>query len=499
MPSPIIRLIGRATAGRVALDFTGMDGVGREGETSGSRGDGAGGRIPGYDGLERIGSGGSSTVYRAVDVRHQRSVAIKVLNLEASTGRRRTAFQREIEAIGRVGSHPYIVTVLGSGFTSDNHPYLVLPLFERGTFGRMIDEHGPLTWPDAVDVGIKLCSALETVHRAGVVHRDIKPGNVFVGVTPQHPLLADFGISSTIDGEPTRTQTMAVTFGYTAPEVLDDERPTPASDIYSLAMTIFRLIQGLHAYYADTPAAVVRKMLSDPDRPQLSAGVPTPVAAVVADGLARDPADRPASALELARRLQQVQADNGLAPTPVVVADEPAVAGVATPTREPEAATDGGFELEDTMVAAVRARQGAAVPVRRPQRTRSPSGPDDELGPRSAGAVARVDIGGILAAAMTETAGESAAADTPADSFEAAPDADPRSSSLDLPTIVTPRKPRDRIEDPVPAEPTAARNRWRIAVAVLVAVAVVVLGVLVYETQFDGVELAPIGNGFTGP
>ncbi|MDH4280644.1 MAG: serine/threonine protein kinase, partial [Acidimicrobiia bacterium] len=170
-----------------------MDGIGREGEASDPIGRGTSRLISGYDELVRVGSGGSSTVYRALDVRHQRRVAIKVLDLDASSGPRRTAFQREIEAIGRVGSHPYIVTVLGSGFTVDHHPFLVLPLFDRGTFSRLIDEQGPLTWPAAVDIGIKLCSAVETVHRAGVLHRDIKPGNVFVGVTPEHPLLADFG------------------------------------------------------------------------------------------------------------------------------------------------------------------------------------------------------------------------------------------------------------------------------------------------------------------
>ena len=444
--------------------------------------------VPGYADLARIGSGGSSVVYRAVDLRHQRPVAVKILDVEATSGSRRSAFQREIEGIGRVGSHPYVVTVLGSGFTDDDRPYLVLPLFERGTFGQLIDEHGPLTWADAVDIGIKLCSALETVHRAGVVHRDIKPGNIFIGVSPEHPLLGDFGISSTIEGEPTQTDTVAVTFGYTAPEVLDDDRPTTASDIYSLSMTIYRLIQGLHAYHAETPAAIMRKILAEADRPRLSAGVPPAVAAVVADGLAKDPADRPVSALAMARRLQQVQVDHDLAPTPVVVADEP---GVALQPADQSAVAD----LEAAMVDAVR-RQGRpsrATDAGRGSARRGGAESDAGAEPRS-GVAPRseaADIGGILAAAINEPPTRPATgARQSARSRQPEPEPDPepdreRPAALDLPTVVTPRKPRLEIEvlddlrerDRVNA---AATRRNRILGLVVLLVLVVAAGVAAY-------------------
>ncbi len=459
-----------------------MDGIGRKGDGSGSAAADAGRRIPGYDNLMPIGSGGSSTVYRAVDVRHQRPVAVKVLDVEAAGGPRRTAFQREVEAIGRVGSHPYIVTVLGSGFTLDDRPYLVLPLFERGTYSRLVDENGPLTWADAVDIGIKLCSAVETVHRAGVVHRDIKPGNIFIGVTPEHPLLADFGISSTIDGERTRTQTMAVTFGYTAPEVLDDERPTPASDLYSLSMTIFRLIQGLHAYHADTPAAVVRKMMAEPDSPQLSAGVPAAVAAVVADGLARDPVNRPPSALAMARRLQQVQLGHGLPATPVIVADEPSVADHPPSAEDPQTTTasvSSRADVEDAVVGVAR-RRG------RPERA----------SPRQA------DAGRLLATAISKTAPQPSPTDQPSTTAAAVAGMEPgRDQSLDLPTVVTPRRARnDRIDDEAEVDGAAGRQgRRRILLAGLaVAVLIVLALVLAITTRSDGFELYPGSDDFSG-
>ncbi len=489
-----------------------MDDTGREGEANGSTGDRSGRRIPGFENLRRIGSGGSSTVYRATDVHHQRAVAIKVLDLETSSGPRRTAFQREIEAIGRVGGHPYVVTVLGSGFTTDDHPYLVLPLFERGTYGRLIDEHGPLTWADAVDVGIKLCSAVETVHRAGVVHRDIKPGNVFIGVTPEHPLLGDFGISSTIDGERTQTRTMAVTFGYTAPEVLDDERPTPASDIYSLAMTIYRLIQGLHAYHAETPAAIMRKILAQPDRPRLSAGVPPAVAEAVAEGLAKEPAGRPASALALARRLQQVQADQGLAPTPVVVADEPAVV-LDSPAAGDEPTSSVAPTIEDSMVGAIRRRQqtdtGSVAAARYGQAI---DAEEDDADDRVDAGARPADVGRILAAALAPH-GDRPGPATPANRQQppvrpaarsAVEDAGPNDEqhpSLDLPTVVTPRKPR-REHAPTDGEPPSASDRSRriglVAVVLVAAVLVaavliaVLLGVVAYS-HLAGLS-SPIGS-----
>jgi serine/threonine protein kinase len=433
--------------------------------------------IPGFERLTRIGAGGSSTVYEAVDVRHRRRVAIKVLDAQAADNRRRTAFQREIEAIGRIGDHPNIVTVLGSGFTTDGHPYLVLPLFERGTYSELVDEHGPLTWAEAVDVGVKLASAVETVHRAGVVHRDIKPGNVFVGVTREQPLLADFGISSTVDGEQTKTQTMAVTFGYTAPEVLDGERPTPASDIYSLAMTIYRLIQGLHAYHAETPAAVMRKVLAESDRPQLSAGVPADLAEVVAGALAKDPARRPPTALALARQLQAVQMANGLTVTGVIVADEPAL---PAPAPEPVADSSAPAELAEPSTAAVetsmldalssRARTGSQRLSATPTADRPDAGAilaaaigsdvDKAVGP---------DSGPADANAVAASSGEPASVEAISGTSDAK-----RAVPLDLPTVVTPRQPRQALQNPEP-EPDTSSWPKRYARPVGVAVLVVIL------------------------
>lgn len=282
--------------------------------------------VPGFAQLRLVGSGGSATVYKAVELRHDRPVAIKILDLQAGDSQRR-AFAREVDAIARIEPHPNIITLLGSGVTPNGHPYLVFPFFDGGTFAAWVDERGPLTWSAATDIAIKICSAVETVHRAGLIHRDVKPGNVFIGVTPAHPVLGDFGISTSIEGVPTRTVQQAVTVGYTAPEILHDEPATTVSDIYSLGMTIFRIIQGLHAYYAESPAAVMRNVLNQSEAPHLSAGVPPSLDEAVSRALAETPADRPQTALELARRLQAVQADHYLPVTPVLVTGEAGVLG----------------------------------------------------------------------------------------------------------------------------------------------------------------------------
>jgi serine/threonine protein kinase len=447
----------------------------------------AGGRTvdaAGFDQLSVIGTGGSATVYRARDIRHQRWVALKVLDGQATDERHRRAFDREIRAMGRVGNHPHIVTVLASGFTPTNHPYLVLPLFERGTFAELIDEHGPFTWAQAIDIGIKLCSAVETVHRAGVVHRDIKPGNVFVGVSPAHPLLGDFGISSLVGSERTKTSTMAVTFGYTAPEVLDDERPTAASDIYSLGMTVYRLVQGLPAYHAETPAAVMRKVLDDAQQPRLSAGVPTGLAEVILATLATDPAERPDSALAVARRLQQVQVEAGVATTEALVADEPPTRAGPRPSvqgADPSTAHRVGMIL----AAALNESDGEAK-LRQPgSNLADPPQPQVHGTPGShPGPATTVDVEPMAIKPVD-------AYPVDGDPVDGHPvDADPVDvmagtdrPSLDLPTTYEPRVARRLRQREQPEPPTSERRVWTIVAVVAVVILLVALYAVVGYRQ----------------
>ena len=380
--------------------------------------------VPGFAQLRLVGSGGSASVYRAVELRHDRPVAIKILDVQAGDSQKR-AFNREVEAIARIEPHPNVITLLGSGVTPNGHPYLVFPFFDSGTFAEWIDERGPLTWSAAADIAIKICAAVETVHRAGLIHRDVKPANVFIGVTPAHPVLGDFGISTLVEGIPTRTVKQAVTVGYTAPEILHDEPATTVSDVYSLGMSIFRIIQGLHAYYAESPAAVMRNVLNQSDAPHLSAGVPPSLDEAVTRALAQNPADRPQTALELARDLQAVQADHYLPVTPVLVTGEPGVLGEDEPSpavRASPARSDSTTETvfptqpiaEEPPPSLLEPQPGADVEQNPPQGEPAIEQPLAEQPTAEQPAVERPEAGAILAAAVNDDTQSSAGTATEA-------------------------------------------------------------------------------------
>ncbi|MGZ6979453.1 MAG: serine/threonine-protein kinase, partial [Acidimicrobiia bacterium] len=146
--------------------------------------------VPGYGNLVEIGRGGFGVVYRAEQADVHRVVAIKILSGYDEDARRR--FDREREAMGILSSHPNIVTVYASGFAGD-YPYLVMEYLDRGS---VADElaHGPMSWREAIDIGVKLSGALQAAHSAGILHRDVKPENVLVSAYGE-PKLADFGIA----------------------------------------------------------------------------------------------------------------------------------------------------------------------------------------------------------------------------------------------------------------------------------------------------------------
>ena len=200
--------------------------------------------VPGLELGEVIGQGGFATVYRAQQVALQRDVAVKIDHRVLATDRRRRRFEREIDAVTRLSGHPHVVTVHDAGMTSDWRPYLVMELCPAGSLQQRLDAEGALPWPDVLDVGVGLAAALAAAHRAGVVHRDVKPANVLQG-THGRALLSDFGIAEvvSVSGPPSATRE-AWTPGYVAPEVVAGGPPSPASDLYSLAVTLHALLAG---------------------------------------------------------------------------------------------------------------------------------------------------------------------------------------------------------------------------------------------------------------
>ena len=255
---------------------------------------------------DRIGSGGFGTVYRAWDERLQRPVAVKVMDREQGAPR----VTREAQAVARL-AHRNIATLYELA-TDGERAFLVSELIEGDTL-RALGRRGELTDRLVAHVGADSAAALTHAHRAGVVHRDVKPENILVGPGDQAKLV-DFGIAR-ITGERTLTATGAVvgTLAYMAPEQADGLRPGPAADVYSLALTLYECLCGEHPLIREGPAATARA-IGEPIAP-LSAvrpELPEPMTEAIDAALDPDPEVRPlASELEamLAAHLDELDGE----------------------------------------------------------------------------------------------------------------------------------------------------------------------------------------------
>jgi serine/threonine-protein kinase PknK len=298
--------------------------------------------VPGFVDLELVGKGGFSKVYRARQEAMQRTVALKVLDTDLVDDRDRRRFARECQAAGRLTGHPHVVTVFDADVTRDGRPYIVMEYCEQGSFATRLRRSGPVPLPEALATGVKLCGALAAAHAAGILHCDVKPQNVLMNRFGR-PALADFGVAIFArDGAFTAT-TAAITVDHAPPEVLEANDVTTAGDVYSLGSTIYTLLAGRAPFHAEpgTPiAGQLLRVLRDPV-PELPRGdIPVEVSELLRVAMARDPKDRPASALEFGNRLRRLQAAIGLAPTDIVIAaDDLAADDQAMPGIESETVT----------------------------------------------------------------------------------------------------------------------------------------------------------------
>jgi len=244
---------------------------------------------------DRIGSGGFGTVYRAWDERLQRPVAVKVIEGEHGAPR----VTREAQAVARL-THRNIATLYELA-TDGERAFLVSELIEGETL-RAVGRHGDLNDRLVARVGADAAAALTAAHRAGVVHRDVKPENILVA--GDEAKLVDFGIAR-ISGEKTLTATGAVvgTLAYMAPEQADGLRPGPGADVYSLALTLYECFCGEHPLVREGPAATARA-IGEPIAPlgAVRPELPAEMTAAIDAALDPDPEQRPLSS-ELAATL----------------------------------------------------------------------------------------------------------------------------------------------------------------------------------------------------
>jgi hypothetical protein len=255
-------------------------------------------RLPGYRLEEVIGQGGFATVYRAEQQSLGRQVAVKVLlaDLGSETGRQR--FDAERQLLSRLGEHPCVVDVHDAGVSDEGRPYVVMRLYRRGTLADRVAREGALDAAEVVAIVERLASALGAAHADGVLHRDVKPENVLL-TDAGEPVLSDFGIAALLDAAPASGASGATgipcTVSHAAPEVLEHGTYSVAADVYALASTAYELLAGRPAF-PDTGLRTVAGILDQPPPPIGRPQVPPAVEAVVRQGLAKNPAERPPSA-----------------------------------------------------------------------------------------------------------------------------------------------------------------------------------------------------------
>ncbi len=255
--------------------------------------------------VELIGRGGFSTVYAATDTRFDRRVAVKLLG-KLHTDKDRQRFERECKIMGRLSSHPSVVTVYDAGYSADGSPYLVMELVTGGSMADRLQKQGPLPWRRAVEYLIPIADALGHGHAQGILHRDVKPENILMA--GDQPRLTDFGIASARDSTGATSTNITASWLHTAPETFANTRDE-RSDLYSLMSTLHTLIQGNAPFWAPTDESLsplMYRLLHQPPPPLPGHLAPPALIDLLQRGLAKEPEQRPQNASELIRELRRV-------------------------------------------------------------------------------------------------------------------------------------------------------------------------------------------------
>jgi serine/threonine-protein kinase len=260
-----------------------------------------------------IASGGTSTVYRGVDVRLDRPVAVKVMDARyAGDEQFLTRFRLEARTVARL-KDPGLVAVYDQGLDA-RHPFLVMELIEGGTLRELLAERGPMP-PHAVAAVLRpVLGGLSAAHRAGLVHRDVKPENVLISDDGEVKI-ADFGLVRAVAGAGiTSTSVILGTAAYLSPEQVRDGNTGPRGDVYSVGILTYELLTGHTPFTGDSALSIAYQRL-DTDVPPPSAaieGVPPQFDQFVAHATARNPGDRHADAIEMGADLGAIAEELGL-------------------------------------------------------------------------------------------------------------------------------------------------------------------------------------------
>ncbi|HEY4630673.1 MAG TPA: Stk1 family PASTA domain-containing Ser/Thr kinase [Blastococcus sp.] len=272
-----------------------------------------------------LGRGGMAEVHRGRDLRLGREVAVKVLRSDlARDPSFQVRFRREAQASASL-NHPAIVAVYDTGedrTTTGATPYIVMEYIEGETLRDVLRREGRLSPERAMSLCADICGALDFSHRNGIVHRDVKPGNVMI--TPQGAVkVMDFGIARAVsDSAATMTSTAAVigTAQYLSPEQARGESVDARSDVYSLGCLLYELVTGAPPFTGDSPVAVAyQHVREDPKLPSsINPVIPAELDAILLKAISKNPANRYQSAAEMRNDLLRALAGQRVEATPVM-------------------------------------------------------------------------------------------------------------------------------------------------------------------------------------
>ena len=266
-----------------------------------------------YRVVRPIARGGFGAVYEAEHVRLGRTVAIKVLHADGAASREVVArFEREARIVNLI-RHASVVDIHDFGELPDGRPYFAMELLRGDDLRTVLRRDGAQTLATVLELLVPLCDALDAAHAKGVVHRDLKPSNVFVAEPPRGPVLLDFGVAKLV-GDPSLTRSRQVVGTPTsmAPEQVRGEAVDARTDVYALGSLVYTLLTGRQPYAADTAVMVqYMHLFADPPRVSQLVAVDRAVDDVLVRALAKDPAQRPASAGGFLAELRAASAGGG--------------------------------------------------------------------------------------------------------------------------------------------------------------------------------------------
>ena len=279
--------------------------------------------LPGLAYIRPLGSGGFADVFLYEQDMPRRNVAVKVMPSDVRDPELRRMFNAEADVLAHLSAHPSIVTVYQASISADGRPYIVMEYCPGSLAQRYRVERIPVE--EVLAIGVRMSSALESAHRAGLIHRDVKPSNILI-TTIGTPVLADFGISASLLRK-SGGEVLGMSIPWSSPEVVAEQTSgTVTSEVWSLGATVYSLLAG-HSPFERRERGqntkdllrrrIARATYVEIPRPD----VPASLQSVLARAMSRDPGRRYDSARGFGEALREVQAEFGLSPTPLEIPD----------------------------------------------------------------------------------------------------------------------------------------------------------------------------------